>query len=137
MASIFTNFNSRSDLEALVLPTLTLKANTPTGSEVTTNVSLNEAAFLTGVFSQQTVQSDFSAALAAVNKKVDELHNGTNAFILPGTQILILPIGTIITSFWLLVAISMYSYGTYERIQYAKSYQRRLVAGSAPASKTF
>lgn len=126
---------SMSDLESIVLPTLTLKAKTVTGGDISTNVSLNEAAFLTGVFSKQTVQSDFAAAQVAVNKMLDALHNNTNAFILPGTQIMIFPVGAIITSVWLLVALVIYGFGTFERMQYAEMYKRR--QSTVNTSKSF
>lgn len=87
---------------------------------------MNEASFLTGVFSKSVVMSDFSAAQAAVTKQLDLLHNGTIAFILPGTQIMIFPIGAIITSIWLALGLLAYGWGTYERMSYAEKYKRNL-----------
>ncbi|KJK84516.1 hypothetical protein H634G_00037 [Metarhizium anisopliae BRIP 53293] len=112
--------------EAVLIPTFTLTATNSTGGTVQTNVSMNEASFLTGVFSKSVVMSDFSAAQAAVTKQLDLLHNGTIAFILPGTQIMIFPIGAIITSIWLGLGLLAYGWGTYERMNYAERYKRNL-----------
>lgn len=107
------------------MPTFTLTANTPNGGAVSTNVSLNEASFLTGVFSQQVVLSDFSAAKLAVDDQIEALHNGTHAFVLPGTQLMIFPIGLVITSVWLAIGFVAYGIGTFERVGYAEAHKRR------------
>ncbi|EFY89644.1 hypothetical protein MAC_04297 [Metarhizium acridum CQMa 102] len=124
---------SMAAFEAVLIPTFTLTATNSTGSSVQTNVSMNEASFLTGVFSKSVVMSDFSAAQAAVTKQLDLLHNGTIAFILPGTQIMIFPIGAIITSIWLALGLVAYGWGTFERMNYAEKYKRNL-AGMRVAS---
>ncbi|TQN70650.1 hypothetical protein CSHISOI_04843 [Colletotrichum shisoi] len=116
---------SMSLLEALVMPTLTLTGVNAAGQTVTTNVSSNEAAFITGVFSKEVIQSDLAVAQAAVDEVVAQLKNGTVAFVLPGVQIMIFPIGLVITSAWLLIGLAFVGFGTYERIGYAESYRRR------------
>jgi hypothetical protein len=114
------------------MPILTLTGKNSTGQVVSTNVSSNEAAFVTGIFSNQVVMSDFAVAQAAVYLVTEQLHNGTVAFILPGVQILIFPVGLIITSVWLVLGTVAYAYGTYMRINYAESFKRR----SAVANNT-
>ncbi|CRK32165.1 hypothetical protein HYQ45_002717 [Verticillium longisporum] len=121
-----------AELEALVLPVLTLTATNTTGQRVSTNVSSNEASFLTGVFSREVVMSEFATAKQAVSNITAELRNGTVAFVLPGVQIMIFPIGLIITGIWTLVGFVAYGIGTYDRISYAESFKRR----SAIASNT-
>ncbi|GKT51506.1 uncharacterized protein ColSpa_11687 [Colletotrichum spaethianum] len=116
---------SMSQLEALVMPTLTLTGVNAVGQTVSTNVSSNEAAFITGVFSKEVIKSDLAVAQAAVDEVVAQLKNGTVAFVLPGVQIMIFPVGLVITSTWLLIGLSFYGFGTYERIGYAESYRRR------------
>lgn len=106
------------------MPTFTLTASTG-GNVAKTNISLNEASFLTGVFSKSVVMSDYSAAQAAVTKQVDALNNGTIAFVLPGVQIMVFPIGAIITGVWLLLGLAAYGLGTYERVNYAEMYKRQ------------
>ncbi|KPM38291.1 hypothetical protein AK830_g8263 [Neonectria ditissima] len=116
---------SMAAFEALVLPTLTLTGTNSTGSQVRTNVSINEASFLTGVFSSEVILSDFGAAQAAVDEQVAGLKNGTVAFVLPGVQLMIYPIGLIIVSVWLFIGVAAVGFGTYERFQYAEMYRRR------------
>ncbi|KAL2761007.1 hypothetical protein ACRALDRAFT_1066602 [Sodiomyces alcalophilus JCM 7366] len=112
-------------LEALVMPILTLTATTPDGLTVSTNVSSNEAAFLTGIFSDEENLSDFTRADRAVANITRALEDGEVAFVLPGVQILIFPIGLVITGSWTLLGLAAYGYGTYERINYAESFKRR------------
>lgn len=107
------------------MPILTLTAQNSTGQTVSTNVSSNEAVFVTGVFSREIVMSDFALASAAVDIKLDQLSNRTVAFVLPGVQIMIYPIGLIITSIWLVLGLIAYGIGTYDRIRYADAYKRR------------
>lgn len=114
-----------ADFETIIMPTLTLTAKNSSGSTIKTTVSVNEAAFLTGVFSSEVVMSDFAAAQAAVDDQLAGLNNGTVAFVLPGVQILVFPIGLIITSIWLLIGVVVVGFGTYERWNYAEMYRRR------------
>lgn len=107
------------------MPTLTLTGVNAAGQTVSTNVSSNEAAFLTGVFSKEIIKSDLAVAQAAVDEVVAQLKNGTVAFVLPGVQLMIFPVGLVVTSTWLLIGLAFYGFGTYERIGYAESYRRR------------
>ncbi|KAK4202419.1 hypothetical protein QBC40DRAFT_44170 [Triangularia verruculosa] len=124
-----------AQLQALVMPIVTLSAANGDGQTVSTNVSVNEAAFVSGVFSQEVVMSTFRMAELAVEEEVARLKNGTTAFVLPGVQLLIFPIGLIITSIWLVVAVAAYGMGTYARYNFRESH-RRMVAktqkGTAP-----
>ncbi|KAL7794392.1 hypothetical protein V8C37DRAFT_67576 [Trichoderma ceciliae] len=125
--ALMKNNLSIADLEALVIPTLTLSAVTRAGARISSNVSLNEASFLVGVFSNDVVLSDFAAAQLAVSQQQAALKNGTVAFVLPGVNLMIFPIGLIISCAWLLIGVLVYGFGTYERIQYAKAFKRRAV----------
>ena len=107
------------------MPVLTLTAKTQSGQTVATNVSSNEAVFVTGVFSKEVVMSDFARASAAVDDVVAQMKNGTVAFVLPGVQLMIYPIGLIITGSWLGLGLLAYGIGTYDRIRFAESYRRR------------
>jgi hypothetical protein len=107
------------------MPVVTLSAVNTAGQTVSTNVSSNEAAFVTGVFSQSIIMSDFSMAMLAVQQEVAGLKNGTVAFVLPGVQIMVFPIGLVITSVWLAIGIAAYGYGTVQRIAFREQYRRR------------
>jgi hypothetical protein len=108
------------------MPVLTLSATNSQGRQVSTNVSSNEAAFVTGVFSQEIVMSDFRLAELAVEDEVARLKNGTSAFVLPGVQIMIFPIGLVITSVWMVIGIAAYAMGTYNRYNFRENYRRRM-----------
>ncbi|KAK4643998.1 hypothetical protein QC761_300840 [Podospora bellae-mahoneyi] len=116
-----------AQLQALVMPIVTLSAVNADGQTVATNVSVNEAAFVSGVFSQEVVMSTFRLAELAVEEEVARLKNGTTAFVLPGVQLLIFPIGLIITSIWLVIGVAAYGMGTYARYNFRESH-RRMVA---------
>ncbi|PFH55659.1 hypothetical protein XA68_17866 [Ophiocordyceps unilateralis] len=123
--NLLSNNLSLADLEIPLMPVFRLTAKDATGRTVSTNVSLNEASFVTGVFSDQVVQSDFGAAQAAVDNKRAAVRNSTAAFVLPGVQIMIFPVGLIITSVWVLIGVTAYGIGTYQRALYAKAWRRR------------
>ncbi|KJZ79487.1 hypothetical protein HIM_00956 [Hirsutella minnesotensis 3608] len=127
---------SMAQLEAVVTPVFTLTAQNTNGGAVSTNLSMNEASFVSGVFSKQVIRSDFAAAQAAVDAKLAAVRNGTVAFILPGVQIMIFPIGAVITSIWLALGLAAYGFGTYERSVYADTYKRRQAAANGVSVKT-
>lgn len=118
------------------MPILTLTATNSTGGTAQASVSSNEAAFLTGVFSDEVVMSDFSAAQAAVDAKLAEVKKGDVAFVLPGVQIMVFPVGAIITGTWFLVGLSVYGFGTMERLKYADSYRRRVASAGSKSWST-
>lgn len=107
-------------VEALVIPKVTLSAR-----QAITTVSPNEAAFINGVFSKEVVMSDFGRAQLAVDNITAQFQEGNVAFVLPGVNILIFPIGLIITSIWTVLGFGFYGFGTYERYAYREAYRRR------------
>ncbi|KAL2163959.1 hypothetical protein VTH06DRAFT_3172 [Thermothelomyces fergusii] len=117
---------TRAKLEAWVMPVVTLKALDATGKEVKTIVSTNEAAFVAGEFANDQVMTNQRLAELAVEKMVAGLENGTVAFVLPGVQIMIFPIGLIITSTWLALGLAAYGFGTYERYNFREAHRRRV-----------
>ncbi|KAI1109112.1 hypothetical protein F5Y14DRAFT_44762 [Nemania sp. NC0429] len=121
-------------IEPLLMPIFTLTAKDSTGKTVSTNVSSNEAAFVHGIFSKEVVLSPFNMASLAVQNITEELRAGKVAFILPGVNLMIFPIGLVITTFWMAIGVSAYAYGTYERYNYRESYRRRkaMSASSKP-----
>ncbi|OAA67084.1 hypothetical protein SPI_01660 [Niveomyces insectorum RCEF 264] len=123
-----------AQLEALVTPTVTLTGTGNDGKTVSTNVSSNEAAFVAGVFSQTEVLSNTTLALQAVNDVVNGLHNGTVAFVLPGVQIIMFPVGLVIISIWLAAGLAVIGFGTIERINYRDQYKRRMASAAKPVS---
>lgn len=107
------------------MPTVTLTGKNLAGQTVSTNVSSNEAAFVNGIFSTDVALSDFSIASLAVDTITAQMHNGTVAFVLPGVNILIFPVGLVLTSIWLVIGVGFYAFGTYERYNYRDTYRSR------------
>ncbi|KAH8882901.1 hypothetical protein GQ53DRAFT_665020 [Thozetella sp. PMI_491] len=125
-----------AQLEALVMPVVTLSAVNAAGQTVSTNVSSNEAAFVAGVFSQEIIMSTSALAQVAVDDQVIGLANGTVAFVLPGVNILIFPIGLIVTGTWMVLGLAVYGAGTVARIGFADSFKRRAqVANKSSVSR--
>ncbi|KAK4032153.1 hypothetical protein C8A01DRAFT_20742 [Parachaetomium inaequale] len=113
-------------LQALVMPIVTLKATNGNGQQVTTVVSTSEAAFVAGEFSKDEVMSNYRLAELAVEAELAALKNGTVAFVLPGIQLMIFPIGLIITSVWLVLGLAAYGMGTYARYNFREAHKRRM-----------
>lgn len=108
------------------MPIVTLNATNAQGQIVRTNVSTNEATFVAGVFSQKKPQSTFRMAELAVEEEVARLKNGTTAFVLPGVQIMIFPVGLVITSVWLLLGLVAYGIGTFDRYNFREQHRARM-----------
>lgn len=108
------------------MPTVTLSATNSLGQVVTTNVSSNEAAFVAGAFSSTVALSTTAIAQLAVDNVVAGLANGTVAFVLPGVNLLIFPVGLVIAGSWFIIGFSVIGFGFFERVQYRESYRRRL-----------
>ncbi|KAK3312230.1 hypothetical protein B0H66DRAFT_395968 [Apodospora peruviana] len=126
-----------AQLQALVMPVVTLSGTNAQGQTVSTNVSSNEAAFVAGVFSQEVVMSSFTLANLAVEDEIVRLKNGSTAFVLPGVQILIFPIGLVITGLWTLIGIAAYGYGTFCRYNFREQYRRRILVAEKSAIPRF
>jgi len=113
------NLNS-SSLQAILVPIITLAGVTPAGQAINTTLSPTEATFVTGVFSGQTKNiTDATAAEAATIV-------ANVPFVVPGTKILIFPIGAIITGAWTVIGMTVVMYGTIQRMGFRDSYRRRL-----------
>ncbi|ROV95210.1 hypothetical protein VMCG_08569 [Cytospora schulzeri] len=121
-------------LEAVVLPTVTLSAMNEAGQTVSTNVSTNEASFLVGVFSDVVVLSDTAQAQIAVDQVVAGLANGTVAFVLPGVNLLIFPIGLVITGSWFVIGLVVIGFGFFERVQHREAYRKTAALASKGAA---
>lgn len=120
-----------------MVPTVTLTGRETTGGTATANVSSNEAVFVNGMFADDEMLSDTARAQIAVNDIKDGLANQTVAFILPGVNLLIFPVGLVITVFWTIVGLAAYGFGTYERIGYRDAYRRSKARSGKAAPKTF
>lgn len=120
------------------MPIVTLSAVNQAGQTVSTNVSVNEAAFLVGYFSDVVVLSSTAEAQIAVDQVVAGLANGTVAFVLPGVNLLIFPVGLVITSAWTLIGMVVIGFGFFERVQHREAYRKTAAfASKGSARNTF
>lgn len=117
------------------MPTVTLSATNANGARVSTNVSSNEAVFLVGQFANRTILSTTAQAQIAVDQVVAGLANGTVAFVLPGVNLLIFPIGLIIASIWFTIGILVIGFGFFERVSYREAYRRNFAMANRSATK--
>lgn len=106
------------------MPVVTL-SSTANGDTVSTNVSMNEAAFVVGVFSDEIVLSDTAQAQLEVDRLKEGLSNGTVVFQVPGIRIMIFPVGLIVTSLWLTLFVGVVGFGTFQRMNYREQFRRR------------
>lgn len=116
------------------MPVVTLSGQNAAGQTVSTNVSSNEAAFLVGVFSTNVVLSTTALAQLAVDQVTAGLANGTVAFVLPGVNLMIFPVGLIIAGSWFAIGIAVIGFGFFERVQYRESYRRRAAIAAKGSS---
>lgn len=116
------------------MPVVTLSAANAAGQIISTNVSSNEAAFVAGAFANNVVLSATAQAQIAVDEVMNGLDNGTVAFVLPGVNLLIFPVGLIIAGGWFIIGLAVIGFGFFERVQYRESYRRRAAIAAKGAS---
>jgi len=116
-----------ASLEKLVVPQVTLTGIDSNGLQVNASLNTGEASFVSGVFAQEA-----TVTKANVQTPIQTLVVASDApFVLPGQNILIFPIGAIITGAWAVLLIGTIGYGTFGRMQFRDQYRRR----SARATK--
>jgi len=120
--------------ESLVTPAVSLAANASSGGAIVkATLSSDEAAFLTGAFTSTVAATTPTAAtMKGVAAKV--LAPGT-PFSVPGTKILIFPIGAIVTGVWALLLIVGVAWGTVGRYQFREQYRRQTARAAEKAGR--
>lgn len=111
-------------LQAILIPLVTLSVANPAANS---SLSSLEATFVVGLFSDQPKTM---ATISAVGVIADV------AFVLPGTKILIFPIGAIITGAWAVMFIGVIAWGTVGRMGFRENYRRRLARADRGGEKT-
>src|SRR2546423_9000290 len=119
-----------TDLMALVIPSISLYAQSQTNSVVSTNMTAASIAFFaTGVFAGQGA----SAAAAAMPSAIAMAAQAAAAFTMPGMTLGIFPVGGIITGGWIILFITAFGLGTKGRIASRKEYRaHRSTAAPTP-----
>lgn len=118
-----------ADLQGVLVPSVTLVGTDATGNRVNTTLSSQEATFVSGVFAAQAAPTP-----VAQDKPWQTLvTTADQPFVVPGLNILIFPIGAIITGVWAILFCGTIAYGTFGRYQFREDFRRR----SARAEKNY
>ncbi|KIN00545.1 hypothetical protein OIDMADRAFT_165141 [Oidiodendron maius Zn] len=116
-----------STLKSALVPTVTLTGTSPQGTQASTTLSFTSSSFLVGSFSTSSSKSVTQANVASQQTPLQTLVVGPGQqFVLPGTHILITPVGAIVTGVWALLLAMTIGYGTVKRIQFKEQYRRRV-----------
>lgn len=101
---------------------MTLTGKDVSGGTVNTTLDLNQASFVNGEFSTQAA----GVTKTVVQPPIQTLVVASDApFVVPGLNILIFPIGGIITGVWAILFIGTISYGTVGRMQFRDQFRSR------------
>ena len=117
----------RSTLKNALVPTVTLTGTSPQGIQPNTTLSFTSSSFLVGSLSAPSSKSVTQANVATQQTPLQTLVVGPGQqFVLPGTHILITPVGAIVTGVWALLLATTIGYGTVKRMQFKEQYRRRV-----------
>ncbi|PBP18825.1 hypothetical protein BUE80_DR010476 [Diplocarpon rosae] len=108
-------------LQKVLVPTVVLTGQTSTGAFVNTSLSSSEATFVNGVFSK-TLSPTQSKVIPPIQTLVVA---SDQPFVVPGLNILIFPIGLVITSVWTVLFVGTIAYGTIGRMQFRDQFRRK------------
>ncbi|APA12797.1 hypothetical protein SS1G_08235 [Sclerotinia sclerotiorum 1980 UF-70] len=111
-----------STMEALLTPTVSLTGKDVQGGTVNTTLNTNQASFVNGAFSTQAAGVTKTVAQPPIQTLVVA---SESPFVVPGLNILIFPIGGVITGIWAILFIGTISYGTIGRIQFRDQFRSR------------
>ncbi|TQS34250.1 hypothetical protein Golomagni_05374 [Golovinomyces magnicellulatus] len=105
--------------QKVLTPEVTLSAIDSTGANVKTSLSSDELTFVNGVFAKKLTNT-----VPLLAPPIQTLVVAPDApFVVPGLNILIFPIGLIITGIWTILLVATIGYGTYGRIQWREQYR--------------
>ncbi|KAF7860367.1 hypothetical protein EAF04_008494 [Stromatinia cepivora] len=111
-----------STMEALLTPTVALTGKDFQGGTVNTTLNTNQASFVNGAFSTQAAGVTKTVAQPPIQTLVVA---SESPFVVPGLNILIFPIGGVITGIWAILFIGTISYGTIGRMQFRDQFRSR------------
>ena len=104
-------------MRSILTPNVTFSGSSQ-GVRMSTQLSINDASFVNGLFTVPDTTTTTSKVPASVGEKVD--------FRSPGTNLAVFPVGLIITSIWALLLMMIMGYSTINKIQAREAYRRRI-----------
>ncbi|CUS10252.1 unnamed protein product [Tuber aestivum] len=111
------------ELQNMLKPNISLIASTSEGRQLSTVLSADEATFVNGVFANVASASQNNTAT------ID------GPFKLPGTKIEIVPIGLYFFGTYLVIACSIFGWGTFERQKFRDQYRKRIAQKGAAGGR--
>ncbi|KAK7548712.1 hypothetical protein IWX49DRAFT_624993 [Phyllosticta citricarpa] len=129
-----TQAKTSDDLKRYLTPRVNVTARRPVDNKaVSSDLSVDKASFLTGVFSDRSAGNDTISGeqAAIVANSISFLMPGQRLAPLqvPGITIplpLLTPVGLVVTLVWTVAFVATVTYGTYQRIRFREQYRRRL-----------
>ncbi|CCU75499.1 hypothetical protein BGHDH14_bgh06275 [Blumeria hordei DH14] len=117
--TILPTMNDITALQKVLVPMVTLSALDTTGATLNASLSNDEITFVNGVFAGPVLPTK-----ATLAPPIQTLVVGKDApFVVPGLNLLIFPIGLIITGIWVIAFVSTIGYGTMRRIQHRDEFR--------------
>lgn len=108
--------------QKLLTPLVTLSRTLADGTTINTTLTSAQSSFVNGVFAQEA-QVIPSATYDPPLQTLVVADGET--FVLPGVNIMIFPIGAVITGVWALLFTATIAYGTHGRMRFREMYRRR------------
>ncbi|KAF3937459.1 hypothetical protein ABW19_dt0209645 [Dactylella cylindrospora] len=97
-------------MKLLLIPTLTLVGNSASGTPMNASVAAAQINYVSGAFANITKPEVVAAA---------------EPFVLPGTQISIVPVGMYLFTVYMVLFVLIVGFGSWERYQFRMSYRKR------------
>ncbi|RPA94121.1 hypothetical protein L873DRAFT_1702796 [Choiromyces venosus 120613-1] len=114
---------SNLKMQVMLKPNISLLATTPAGTQLSTVLSADEATFVNGVFADVAAAGQNTTAATSA------------PFKLPGTRIEIVPIGLYFFGTYLIIACSIFGWGTFERQKFRDQYRKRVAQKGAAGGR--
>ena len=110
----------RMTCRSVLTPNVTFSGSAQDGTPISTQLSMSDASFVTGVFATNGSTSDNSSksSSAAVN------HHGL--ILIPTNTLAAFPTGLVITSVWALLLLMIMGYSTMNKVQARSHYRKKM-----------
>ena len=107
-------------MRAILTPNITGSGITQDGTAISTELALEDASFVTGLFIKSRVANETATTsqLAAAAVKTD--------FVRPGTTMVGFPTSLVMVSVWSLLLLAVEGYGIRKKLRARNDYRRRV-----------
>ncbi|OKL61732.1 hypothetical protein UA08_03065 [Talaromyces atroroseus] len=122
-----------SDLRALMIPSISLGATSPSGGTVDTSLASDTLSYVAGEFTQPDGTATNITTPEAITLS-SPIIASASVFVLPGTHIKVYPVGLIITCIWAGLLFIAVGAGTIGRYQFRVNYRKRVQSSKITSS---